>query len=420
VLTGMFVGYALLASRLDRIWVTGPMFFLVLGAALGRGGLDLLPSVATYPPIELLAEATLAILLFTEASTIDVRQARDEAGLAERLLLVGLPLTVVLGTIAAKLLFPELPWAAAALIGSILAPTDLALGLPVVMDPDVPVRVRRLIEVESGLNDGMVTPLVTLFLALAVSDEGAAPRHFVLDAVGEMGIAVVVAAVVGLLGGAVFVWARRRGWSSPQSEELGVFALAGLSYAGSVAVGGNGFVAAFLAGLLFGVGRAEIIHAPIEFTETTALFLSYIVWGLFGATIVGPVLANGVDLAVVGYAVLSLTVVRMAPVALALRGTGLQRRTVAFVGWFGPRGLASAVFTFVALEEFARYDAGPLAGTVTAVAAWTILLSVIAHGLTATPLSTSYGRRMAEANPDLPELRPAPEPHARRRRPREG
>jgi NhaP-type Na+/H+ or K+/H+ antiporter len=386
---------------------------LVLGAICGTAGLDILPVTASNEPVKVLAEITLALLLFADASTISLRRARQDVGLSERLLLLGLPLTMVFGGVVAFAFFPGHGWELAALIGAMLAPTDAALGLAVVTDRAVPVRIRRLLNIESGLNDGLATPFVMLFIALVVSGQEGSAHGFVFDAVKEMGIAVVVASVVGIAGGWCMARAHAAGWSSPRSEELAVISLAFIAYAGGVAAGGNGFVAAFLAGVFFGARRHHLVEKPIEFTEEGGLFLSYLVWAMFGATIVGPVLARGIDLAVVAYAVLSLTLIRMVPVALSLTGSGLRRETVAFVGWFGPRGLASAVFTFLALDAFVEVGASGPAAQVTAIVAWTILLSVIAHGMTAVPLAGAYGRRMASLG-SIPEMEPGAEPRVRR------
>lgn len=414
VLAALFVIYALSANRLERLRVTAPMFFLLLGIALGTAGLDLLPVTASTEPVKLLAEVTLALLLFADASTISLRSAREDRGFAERLLLLGLPLTMLLGALAARLMFPELAIGGAALIGAMLAPTDAALGLAVVTNPVVPVRIRRMLNIESGLNDGLATPFVMLFIAIAVAEHGSESSAFVVDAVVEMGIAVLVAAAVGFGGGWLVARAHARGWTSRQSEELAMIAFAFGAYAAGVAAGGNGFVAAFLGGLFFGARRHELVEEPIAFTETVGLFMSYLVWALFGAAVVGPVVLDRFEIAHVGYAVLSLTVVRLVPVGLSLLGAGLRRETVAFVGWFGPRGLASAVFTFLALDAFAEHGEAALASQVTSIAAWTILLSVVAHGITAGLLSVRYGGRMTQLGPDIPELRDAAEPRVRR------
>jgi NhaP-type Na+/H+ or K+/H+ antiporter len=154
------------------------------------------------------------------------------------------------------------------------------------------------------------------------------------------------------------------------------------------------------------------MNEPVEFTETVGLFASFFVWTMFGALFVGPVITGGVQPLAILYAVISLTAVRMVPVAAALAGTGLRRDTVAFMGWFGPRGLASVVFTLIAIEDL--HGAGTIADVITELATWTILLSVLAHGLSAGPLASTYGRRLRGAE-GIPELAEAPEPRIRRR-----
>ena len=342
----------------------------------------------------------------------DLREVEDDARLPARLLLVGLPLTMALGAIGAKVLIPGAGWAEAALIASILAPTDAALGLAVVTNVAVPVRIRRALNVESGLNDGIATPFVTLFLALVLTEEGLGSGGWVADAAKEIGLALLAAAAVGVLGGALAVAARRRGWTSVISDQLVVLALALLAYLGAVAIGGNGFVAAFVGGLLFGSSTASRMHEAVEFTETVGLFASFFVWTVFGALFVGPLVTGDIEPIAILYAVVSLTLVRMVPVAAALAGTGLRRDTVAFMGWFGPRGLASVVFMLIAFEEL--HSSGPAADAIVELATWTILLSVVAHGLSAGPLARSYGRRVNAAG-DVPELVEAPEPRIRRR-----
>jgi NhaP-type Na+/H+ or K+/H+ antiporter len=222
----------------------------------------------------------------------------------------------------------------------------------------------------------------------------------------------VAAVAIGVIGGRLLMLARQRGWTSAMSEELTVLALALLSYVGAVAIGGNGFVAAFVGGLLFGASTSSQLHEPVEFTETIGLFASFLVWTVFGALFVGPAITGHIDPVAIVYAVVSLTLVRMVPVAAALTSTGLRRDTVAFMGWFGPRGLASVVFTLIAVEEL--HAAGPVAHHIAEFATWTILLSVVAHGLSAGPLARIYGHRVDGAA-DIPELAASPEPRIRRR-----
>ena len=410
-LVAVFVAYGLIASRLDRWLITAPIFFVATGLVLGPSGVGVLPGLESETTL-LITELTLGVLLFADAATVRLREVEGDARLPIRLLFVGLPLTIALGTVAARLLFPEAGWAAAALIASILAPTDAALGLAVVTNPAVPARIRRALNVESGLNDGIATPFVTLFLTLVIAEEGLGSGHWAAEAAKEIGLALVAAVAVGVLGGKLLVVARRLGWTSSSSEQLVVLAFSLLAYVGAVAMGGNGFVAAFVGGLLFGASTSSQMHEPVEFTETVGLFASFFVWTVFGAIFVGPVVTGVIEPVAILYAVISLTVVRMLPVAVALTDVGLRRDTVAFMGWFGPRGLASVVFTLIAFEDL--HGAGPIADAIVEIATWTILLSVVAHGLSAGPFASAYGHRLHEAG-DIPELAEAPEPRIRRR-----
>jgi NhaP-type Na+/H+ or K+/H+ antiporter len=324
-LVAVFVAYGLFASRLERWLITAPIFFVVAGLVLGSSGVGILPSGLDSETTLVITELTLGVLLFADAATVRLREVQGDARLPVRLLLVGLPLTIALGTVAARLLFPEAGWAAAALIASILAPTDAALGLAVVTNPAVPVRIRRALNVESGLNDGIATPFVTLFLTLVIAEEGLGSGHWAAEAAKEIGLALVAAVAVGVLGGKLLVVARRMGWTSAISEQLVVLALSLLAYVSAVAIGGNGFVAAFVGGLLFGASTSSRVHEPVEFTETVGLFASFFVWTVFGALFVGPVVTGDIEPVAILYAVISLTLVRMVPVAAAVAGTGLRR-----------------------------------------------------------------------------------------------
>jgi sodium/hydrogen antiporter len=412
ILAVVFAVYALVAGRLDRLSITAPMVFMVAGGILGPGGTDLLKVSFSNETTLTLTEITLALLLFADAATVPFRDVEDDASLPSRLLFIGLPLTMVLGTVLAYLMEPGIGWAAAALVATILAPTDAALGLSVVTNRAVPARIRRALNVESGLNDGLATPFVTLFLAIVVSEESSGTKGWALAALTQIGLAVAAALAVGLAGGWLVSWARAHGWTSGASEQLAVLSLAVLAYTGSVAIGGNGFVAAFLGGLLFGQATKGRLDGPVEFSETIGLFMSFFVWTLFGALFVGPVLAGHTSWTAITYAVLSLTVVRMLPVALSMLGLGLRRSTWLFMGWFGPRGLASVVFTLVALEDLQSGSAPQT--TLVQVATWTILLSVVAHGVTAGPLAARYGARTSALG-DVPEMAPAHEQRIRRR-----
>jgi len=409
ILAVVVVAYTLVASRLDRWWITGPMVFVAAGAILGPGGLDVLPVSLTNETVLTVTELTLALLLFADASTVRLRDVEGDTGLPRRLLFVGLPLTIAAGALLAYFTFPEVGWAAAALIATILAPTDAALGLAVVTNTAVPVRIRRALNVESGLNDGIATPFVTLFIAVVAAEEGLGETAWGLEALTQIGLAILAAVVVGYVGGRLLAVANDRGWTSPVSEQIAILALALLAYQGSVAVGGNGFIAAFAGGILFGAATSGRLAEPVEFTETLGLAGSFLVWSLFGALFVGELLSQDLAARPIVYAVLSLTVIRMVPVAVALVGTRLRPATVAFMGWFGPRGLASVVFTLLALEEIEHSGSG---GMLLQTVTWTILGSVVLHGISASPLAARYGASIAKAG-KVPETAPAAEPQIR-------
>jgi NhaP-type Na+/H+ or K+/H+ antiporter len=410
-LAAVVVVYTLVASQLDRWWITGPMVFVAAGLILGPGGLDVLPFSLGNETILTITELTLALLLFADASTIQLRDVEGDAGLPRRLLFVGLPLTIGAGALLAYLMFPHVGWAAAALVATILAPTDAALGLAVVTNRAVPARIRRALNVESGLNDGIATPFVTLFIAAVAAEESLGDTAWGLEAVKQIGLALVAAVVVGSLGGKLLTLVIDRGWTSDVSEQIAILALAVLAYGGSVAIGGNGFIAAFAGGMLFGAATRRRLAEPVQFTETLGLSASFLVWSIFGALFVGGLFSQDLTARPIIYAILSLTVIRMLPVAISLAGDHLRPATVAFMGWFGPRGLASVVFTLLALEEIEHSGDGQLLlQTVT----WTILLSVVLHGITASPLAARYGAAIAAAG-DTPEKQPSREPSVRLR-----
>jgi sodium/hydrogen antiporter len=397
VLLGLVaIGYALVAGRLERGSVGGPLVFTVAGLLLGPFALDVFNPEPEGFDVRVLAELTLALLLFADASTIGLGELRRHAGLPLRLLAVGLPLTMVLGTVVFHLVEPAATWALAALVATILAPTDAALSLPVVTNRSVPSLVRTTLNVESGLNDGIATPVVTVLIAVVASEESLS-HGWVVSAVKALGVAVAVALALGGGGGWLAAWGRRRGWTTPLSDQLVVLTLALVSFGGAVWTGGNGFVSSFVAGLAFGAVTRHEVAAATDYTESTGLFMSYGVWAMFGAVLLGPMLQHGGDLQAIGYAVASLTVIRMLPVALAIRGSGIGRPGTVFIGWFGPRGLASVVFLILAADDLhlTREDVGGLA---VQTVIWTIALSVLLHGVSAGPMSAWFAR--AEATPE--------------------
>lgn len=409
----LLVVYGAIGAVLGRWSITMPMVFVIIGVLLGPYALGLLPIHVGAESVRVLTELTLALLLFADASTLDFGKLRHDMLVPLRLLGLGLPLTIALGGILAFVLFPGEGWGFALLIAAILAPTDAALGLPIFLNPNVPVRIRRGLNVESGLNDGIATPFVTLFIALAVAEENATPgASWLAGALIQIALAVIVGAVVGVVGGKLLEYAESRKWTSGAPLQFAVLALALASYLGSVALGGNGFVAAFIGGIAFGAITRNHLAESAEYTETSGTLLSVLVWTIFGAVFVVPSALRAFDWRVILFALLSLTVIRMAPTAVALLGLRLRRDTVGLMGWFGPRGLASVVFGLMAYD--ALVEGGQEASLLAAIATWTILLSVLAHGLSAQPLAAWYARRLKTAPVDAPELLDVPDVRVRR------
>jgi NhaP-type Na+/H+ or K+/H+ antiporter len=339
--------------------------------------------------IKELAEFTLALVLFSDASRVGLHELRVDAGLYLRLLGAALPVTIGLGTLLAFALDSSAGIWLALLVGAALAPTDAALGAGMMANPVVPARIRRLINVESGLNDGIATPFVSVALAGAAT-AGEVAGHGPAAAVAELALGIVVGVAVGGAGGLLVNAARRRGWAAEGFAGPAGLGLAVCAYASSVAVHGNGFIAAFVAGLAFGTTSGRRGEPLVPFVEETGALVSLLVWLAFGAVAVAPAV-EVLNWQIVLYAVLSLTVIRMAPVAAALVGSGLDRATIALVAWFGPRGLASVVFCLLALEELGS----PAADHAAAVITTTVVLSVVVHGATADPLASRYAGHLA-------------------------
>jgi NhaP-type Na+/H+ or K+/H+ antiporter len=403
IVTAIVFVWGTLSARLERYDVTAPIIFVIAGLLLTHGLLSPLGFAPSHELVKALAEITLVLVLFADASRVRLSDLRADMGLCLRLLGIGLPLTIGLGILLALALFNGIGIWLAVLVGAALAPTDAALGAGVMVNPAVPARIRRLLNIESGLNDGIATPVVLVAIAGAATAEHAASVGPGAAAV-ELVLGVVVGVVVGGAGGFVVNVARRRGWAEGDFAGSAVLALAICAYACALALHGNGFIAAFVGGLAYGATGGERGERLVPYVEETGALVSLLVWLAFGAIAVVPAFES-LTWQTVLYAVLSLTVIRMVPVALALAGRRLGRAAVAFVGWFGPRGLASVVFALLALE-----DLGHPAEPAVTVIVFTILLSVVAHGLTADPLARRYGPRLAitEGGPDDAGLQSLP------------
>jgi len=397
VVSACVIIWGLVSARLERWDVSAPIAFVVLGLVVTHGPTDIIHFNLHSSTIRSLAEVTLALVLFADASRVNVRALRADAALPARLLGIGLPLTIGAGAATAALLFGSNGLWVAAAIGAIVAPTDAALGASIMQDERVPSGVRRLLNVESGLNDGIATPFVNLFIAGAVTTEAVSGTHL-NKAVVELVGGAVLGIAVGVVGAVLLALARRHGWSSPGVRPLAILALALFAYSTSVVAGTNGFIAAFVAGMAFGTVDHHNDEAALQFTEEAGTLLSLLVWFIFGAVMLVPGLED-LGWRDVVFALLALTLLRMLPVAVALAGTGLDRGTVAFVGWFGPRGLASVVFGLIAVDSLAPSESKVVLAAITL----TVALSVLLHGISASPLAARYGAYASRLGPAGPE-----------------
>ena len=382
------LAYAAVSGRITGTSLTAPMVFTAFGLLVGSEALGFIDLSPLGGSVQELAEATLAVVLFSDASRIDLRALRGELAIPARLLGVGLPLTLIAGFVVALALLGELAWPEALLLAVILAPTDAALGQAVVTLPRLPVRVRQSLNVESGLNDGICVPVFLIVLAIATAEGGAigdgAAARLVAEQIGYGALAGVIA---GAAAAAAILVAERAPHTERAWLQIVPLAAAGLAWGIATPIGGSGFIAAFVGGVAFQALRRDAQGDVAHLVDEAGAVLGAVTFVVFGAVLLGPAL-DELTVSIVLYALLSLTVIRMAPVALALVGTGMRPQTTRFLGWFGPRGLASIVFALM-LEE----DGGvPNAETIMVTAFVTVGLSVLLHGLTAAPLAERYAR----------------------------
>ena len=385
VVAACVIVWGLVSGRLERWDVSAPIAFVVLGLVVTHGPTALVHFTLHSSTIRSLAEVTLAIVLFADASRVNLRALRSDAAIPGRLLGVALPLTIAAGAATAAVVVGSSGLWVAAAIGAIVAPTDAALGASIMSDQRVPAGVRRTLNVESGLNDGIATPFVNFFIAGAVTADALGGQHL-WAAVGALVGGTLLGIGIGVVGGTLLALARRHRWSSPAFRPLAILALAVFAYSAAYVGGVNGFVCAFVAGLAFGSIDHHNDEAVLGFTEEAGTLMSLLVWFVFGAVMLVPGLED-TGWKDVLFALLALTVLRMVPVAVALVGTGLDRVTVAFIGWFGPRGLASVVFGLLAVDAFESSQSKAVLAAVTL----TVALSVLLHGVSASPLAARYG-----------------------------
>jgi NhaP-type Na+/H+ or K+/H+ antiporter len=384
---GLLLVYGTFSQLASRSIVTPPMAFMLVGLLVGSMGLGLIELELDNEAVALLATVALTIIVCSDASQVDRRELRRIRQLPIRLLLVGLPLTMVLGAAVAAFTFPGLELAAVTLLAVLLSPTDAALGQAVITSEAVPEPIREAINVESGLNDGIALPPIFALMFFLGADMGDAGAHgWLAFAALQLLLGPVAGVLVGVGGGRVIDLAAARQWVDPNFGRLTLPVIAMLAYALAEAIGGNGFIAAFVSGFTLGVKTPSMRKQMMDFAETEGTLLSLLVFLTLGLAMIPGAVAHW-TLTTTVYAVLSLTVVRMLPVAISVLGLGLDLRTILFMGWFGPRGIASILYLLLVVQ----YLGLPGYETVIATGIQTIVLSVLLHGLTAAPLARRYG-----------------------------
>ena len=390
----VFFVFALVSKRIQGTILTPPILFTLGGLLLSRLLAERAGLTYNEGGLHTLAELTLILVLAADSSQISLSELKKMKAIPVRLLTIALPLIIIMGTIVGYIIFPDIGWYQAALIAAILAPTDAALGASVLAEKSLPLKVRQGLNVESGLNDGIALPAVLFFACFLNLTHQTGEENWLLFLSLQLIIGPIAGIAVGWIGGHLIARAANKGWMTSEFQGVAAIALAVLAFAVAETCHGNGFIAAFIAGLTYGnlrVSYSEFMH---EFTETESQFLSYLTFFLFGALILPeaihyitetPHMAGQIIL----YACLSLTLVRMLPVALSMIGMKLDLATTAFIGWFGPRGLASLLFALLILEDLHVEQAE----FVQTIVATTVLLSITLHGMTAAPFSKRLGRR---------------------------
>ena len=381
--------YSLVAGWVERAAASGPIVFVIAGLLMGPLGLGWFGGDVSNTELRVLADLTLALILFIDAANADLAILKRQFRIPSRMLIFGLPGVIFLGTIIAVLLFDTLSLFEAGILGTMLAATDAALGKAVVTNKAVPTHVREGLNIESGLNDGLCVPILFVFIALALGSgtEGGSTMFAIKLVIQELGIGLVVGLGLTAVGTWALRWCWNKGWVTEIWKQVTVVALSIACFSVAQSLHGSGYIAAFTGGLLFGFKAKEATHRLVLAAEGTGETLAMMTWFIFGAAVIGQSVQH-FTWEILVYAILSLTVIRMLPIFLSLSGTGESTASKLFLAWFGPRGLASIVFAIIVLNK------GVAGGKFVAmIAGLTVFFSLVAHGVSANPLANLLGQR---------------------------
>lgn len=392
----VFFLFSLVSRRIQGTIFTLPILFTLAGLGISFAVSHNTAFDINESSIHLIAEITLILVLAADASQIKLANLRRMQAIPIRLLTLALPMIIALGTVVAIFVFPEIPWYMAALIAAILAPTDAALGAALLADKTVPLRVRQGLNVESGLNDGIALPAVLFFACFLNLTHQTGDVNWLLYLALQLTLGPLIGVIIGWIGGHLIWKTAEKKWITTEFQGIAAIALAIIAFSAAELVGGNGFIAAFIAGLTYGNLHTDYSKFLHEFTETESQFLAQLTFFLFGLVIL-PNALHHLDWRMVLYAALSLTVIRIIPVMISMIGKDINWREKLFMGWFGPRGLASLLFALLILEDLGVKNAE----FIEALVSVTVLMSVILHGITAASFSARLGRYTAQHAPEL-------------------
>ena len=382
----VFLAFGLISKRLSTSMITPPICFVLAGFILSHPALGLVKFEADQHWLKVLLEVTLVLVLFSDAAKIDLQQLKNNYAIPRRMLLIGMPLTIALGTLIANILPLGLTFCEAALVAAILTPTDAALGQAVVSSEEVPEKVRLGLNVESGLNDGIALPIILVLASIASALATNEDKQWLTFAFTQLTFGPLSGIVIGYAGARLLQAAHRKGWVTEAGDGITALCIAGLCFVVAEQFHGNGFIAAFVGGLVFGNLNKNSCHYLFEFVETEGQIFTLGTFFIFGALLL-PMALHDFNPWYWLFAIFSLTVMRMLPVYFSLRGLKLNLSTTLFLGWFGPRGLASILFVLLVIGETML----PNPEIVTNIVFIAVLISVVSHGVTAAPLAKRYG-----------------------------
>ena len=391
------LGYGFFSRLLNRFNISGPMVFTAIGVLLSPlvlGGKPVNPNAQT---VQIVAEVALITILFSDAAFINLKHLLNNENwrIPVRLLFVSLPISIILAYYTAMLFFPNEEKLYLLLLALFLAPTDAALGKAVVSDERIPERVRNAINVESGLNDGIVFPiLLSVLVLISGSGDGSGWFGYVVK---QIFIGAIAGGIIGYLGAKITQKAIDRGYMEHQYRNLTPIALAIFAYYMAEFVHGNGYISAFFTGLLYGNIAPSLRHSVEEFAESEGEFLIMISFLIYGLVFV-PDMIPYLNMSVILYALISLTLIRMIPIVIGMGKLNVDFPTRMFISWFGPRGIASILYIIVAVHKLGSIEGHE---EIFATASLTILLSIILHGISAQPLAKIFADRQKSKTDDI-------------------